>query len=207
MVKSCIEQDMIDDAIRILDLQNDEISEKTIIASFTQLLEELKGEKEETEKVVSAKNNLLAAMIEDQLIDKPRYFIKIPINNPCPNCRGKGFRPFFHYDVLVLPCKLCDGTGIARSKCKRCEGTGKVGSKTCKTCEGKGIYEYRKTIKRRKEIKCKSCLGSGNKSKPVNTGKIKEVVKCKRCRGIGRKPMTISTPVLSEDIAKKLTDI
>lgn len=207
MAKSCIEQDMIDEAVWALDLKIDDIDEKVIMDSFTKLLEELKGDKDGTEKIIVAKNTLLAAIIEDQLVEKSRYYIRVPISNPCPNCRGKGFRPNFHYDILVLPCKLCDGTGIARSKCKRCEGTGKINSKICRTCEGKGIYEYRKTIKRRKVIKCKSCLGTGNKSRPVNTGKIKEVIRCKRCRGVGRKPMTVSTPVLTEDIAKKLTDI
>jgi len=196
---------MIDLAIFALDLKVNEVSEKTITFSFTKLLEDLKGDKKKTEIIISAKNTLLAAIIEDQLDKKSRYYIKIPISNPCPKCRGKGFRPDFHYDVLVLPCRACDGTGIARSKCKRCEGTGKVGVKTCWTCEGKGIYEYRKTVRRRQVIKCKSCIGTGNKSRPVNTGKIKEVIRCKKCKGVGRKPMTVTTPLLTEEIAKKLT--
>jgi len=206
MSKSCIEQDMIDVAIFALDLKADEVSEKTITFSFTKILEDLKGDKEKTEIIISAKNTLLAAIIEDQLAEKSKYYIKIPISNPCPKCRGKGFRPDFHYDVLVLPCRSCDGTGTARSKCKRCEGTGKVGAKTCWTCEGKGIYEYRKTVRRRQTVKCKSCVGTGNKSRPVNTGKIKEVIKCKKCKGVGRKPLTVTTPVLTEEIAKKLTE-
>ena len=206
MGKSCIEQDMIDEAIYALDLTVDEVNEKTITASFTKLFEELKGDKDGTERIITAKNTLIAAIIEDQLAEKSRYYIKIPIGNPCPKCRGKGFRPDFHYDILVLPCKSCDGTGIARSKCKRCEGTGRVGKKDCRTCEGKGIYEYRKTTRRRQVIKCKPCMGTGNKSRPVNTGKIKEVIRCKKCKGVGRKPMTVTTPVLSEDIAKKLTE-
>jgi DnaJ-class molecular chaperone len=205
MSKSCIEQDMVDNALRALDLKENEIrGEKTITDSFTTLLEQLKGDKDGTERVINAKNTLIAAIIEDQLAEKSRYYIKIPIINPCLSCRGKGFRPDFHYDILVLPCKSCDGTGIARSKCKRCEGTGKAGTKTCRTCEGKGIYEYRKTLRRRNIIKCKSCMGSGNKARPVNTGKIKEVIKCKKCKGVGRKPSTATTPVLTEDIAKDI---
>jgi len=206
MTKSCIDQDMIDDSIRILDLNQDDVSEKTIVNSFIDLLAELGGDKSGTEKVIAAKNTLLAAIIEDQLSERSRYYIKLPIPNACPNCRGKGFKPEFFYDVLVLPCKVCDGTGIARSICKRCKGKGNVGQKTCQTCKGKGIYEYRRTSKRRQPIKCKNCGGSGSKSKPVNTGKIKEIVMCKKCKGIGRKPLSVSTPVLSKDIAKKLTE-
>lgn len=206
MNKSCIEQDMIDEAIHALDLKADKIrGEKTITDSFTKLLEELKGDKDGIEKIITAKNTLLAAIIEDQLTEKSRYYIRVPISNPCLSCRGKGFRPDFHYDILVLPCKPCDGTGIARSKCKRCEGTGKEGTKTCRTCEGKGIYEYRKTLRRRHIIKCKSCMGSGNKARPVNTGKIKEVIRCKKCKGVGRKTSTVTTPVLTKEIAKKIT--
>ena len=71
MNKSCIEQDMIDEAINVLDLNADKIrGEKTITDSFTKLLEELKRDKDGIEKIINENNTLLAAIIEYKLTEK-----------------------------------------------------------------------------------------------------------------------------------------
>lgn len=81
--------------------------------------------------------------------------VELPKIEQCPACSGSGAEP----DGLAQ-CETCSGTGqVVReqrsgysvfrqiSVCDKCRGKGKVVTKPCKACEGKGIIEKTKEIR------------------------------------------------------------
>jgi len=198
MVNSCILPEDISNALRILDIDNQkELDEKTIVLIFSRLVEESIKERdyEMLSILVLAKNTLLAREIEIQLTTKKRYYLRIPIVEPCRECNGKGFKPVFGYDMLAISCFDCKGTGVL-CRCRKCSGTGRIENLVCQKCSGTGKAMYRTMPK------CEDCKGTGNKMKPINLGVIKEIITCPKCKGFGKR--SGSVPVLSPDIAKKL---
>lgn len=91
--------------------------------------------------------------------------IEIPISETCKKCRGAGAEEEF-----LKECDNCGGTGelrnirrqgfsqfISISSCRKCHGTGKIATKLCDKCKGKGIAEKIEKI----EIKIPKGINNG----------------------------------------------
>lgn len=85
-------------------------------------------------------------------------------NGDCYGCSGTGQK--------TLGCPSCAGLGqvdLPAKPCFRCEGSGKVGSSTCRRCNGSGIFQPARTVT------CRRCEGAGEITVP-----------CRRCAGTGQ---------------------
>jgi molecular chaperone DnaJ len=78
-----------------------------------------------------------------------KKIIEIPVSETCKKCKGAGAEQEF-----LKECDLCKGTGeirmsrkqgftqfISISACNKCHGTGKIATKLCDNCKGKGVIE------------------------------------------------------------------
>jgi len=101
---------------------------------------------------------------------------KVLLTKPgiCDGCEGKGSAP----DAIFKKCNHCQGSGkihetrrsffgtfTAMRSCTLCDGAGKISSKKCRQCKGKGI------IKKTEEIKIEIPSGIYNGEMIKQTGK------------------------------------
>lgn len=134
---------------------------------------------------------LLENFVERQLIrgNKEFYHIDTPYSNPCPDCRSIGRKIILEYNSISTPCTKCEGSGIKTEICWKCKDrNGKdVNGKPCKTCGGKGKYQFKASTKRKLPIPCPDC--SKYKQCPKCEGKRTVLgVKCDQCFGHSKVP-------------------
>jgi len=63
------------------------------------------------------------------------------------------------------PCKSCKGSGVLTKTCRRCGGKKFVNGEVCSLCRGTGVYVFMKNQRRKEELICPTCNGSGQKKK------------------------------------------
>ncbi len=80
--------------------------------------------------------------------------VEVPHNNECGTCHGSGAQPGF-----IKDCPSCQGSGEIRrvqrsghqqvmniAQCPECGGRGKIITKACETCHGKGMIRKTRRI-------------------------------------------------------------
>lgn len=112
------------------------------------------------------------------------------IYDPCPDCKGTGFRTRTVYDGLK-ECEDCNGTGskMFHNKCRACKGSGKFKQKSgrtvdCYRCKGTGVFSsYEKS--------CRTCNGYGQVPNRISKREY-----CPNCKGTGEIELEVLNPVI-----------
>ena len=162
--------------------------------------------------LVKAKNILFRDIITNQVKETGRFEIDIkPSNKVCPSCKGTG-EMYKVMEVVEVPCRYCNETGVKTERCKTCNGTGEKFGKRCLSCKGSGKYFYFKNFKRDESVPCSKCKGEGNVKIRVRSFDLTGSTTCLTCGGTGLNIKNIMTSdnrlthkVLSEETAKKLS--
>ncbi|MDX1959467.1 MAG: molecular chaperone DnaJ [Leptospiraceae bacterium] len=112
----------------------------------------------------------LEISLEDAALGK-EIKIEIPRNEVCPECTGSGATK----GSTPQTCQDCGGRGQVRiqqgffsvaTTCRRCNGKGSIITNPCKTCNGHGLVERRRTI----NIKIPPGVESGSRLKVTGEG-------------------------------------
>jgi molecular chaperone DnaJ len=97
--------------------------------------------------------------------------IEIPRHESCESCQGTGSKP----GTKPTACPVCNGTGQIRQTqgffsitqaCYKCRGEGKIIASPCKTCNGSGLVQRRRTI----TVKVPAGVESGSRLKITGEG-------------------------------------
>jgi molecular chaperone DnaJ len=87
----------------------------------------------------------------DEAASGAKVEVNVPRSVPCPDCSGRGYPP----DAPPTTCPQCRGRGrvlhqqgffTLASGCPMCGGSGKVVSKACRPCSGRGVVSRREAI-------------------------------------------------------------
>lgn len=87
----------------------------------------------------------------EQAVRGDKIEIRVPILATCDDCKGSGAKP----GSSPITCPDCKGTGQIRvsqgfftlqQTCPRCRGQGRIITDPCRTCNGAGRVEKRKTL-------------------------------------------------------------
>ena len=137
-------------------------------------------------EILSAKDDkldVICQLIIDQVAENKRFSIpEKPFGEEtCPKCNGLGHKILFERELSVRICLKCEG-GKKTVPCKKCQNGRFIREKgdlkinvECKFCHGT----------KSREVKCRTCRGSGELRKMVITPKIKSTTPCKHCRELG----------------------
>jgi hypothetical protein len=177
-----------------------------IFTGFRDGLKEL--DRNEILSLKEDKNDIVCQMITDMVAENKRFEIpeKAFGDDTCPKCNGLGIKILFDRELSVRTCLKCDG-GKKTVPCKKCQNGRYIRTKgdlkinvECKFCHGT----------KQREVKCRTCRGSGELRKMVITPKIKSTTPCKHCREMGFIDETIfaiiDDTLKYEDAAEQLVD-
>jgi len=160
-------------------------------------------------EILSAKDDKLGVICQiiiDQVAETKRF--SIPENpfgeETCVKCNGLGHKILFERELSVRTCLKCDA-GKKIVPCKKCQNGRFIREKgdlkinvECKFCHGT----------KSREVKCRTCRGSGELRKMVITPKIKSTTPCKHCHELGFMDETlfaiIDDTAKYEDVADQL---
>jgi len=175
-----------------------------IISIFFEIIkdDDVKDDKKELEKVVTAKNQILYEIVKNESTSNNVFVFenldlrKYINGNQCKICKGSGVK------IVELPgiikdmdkCPECLGTGIEHKGCPDCHETGWDRGGICIACKGKGRIPFRKNAKR----KCSYCHGNKFINRRVDTGIIVSFRSCTACRGFGDMTLRDLLPPLSK---------
>lgn len=129
------------------------------------------------------KNDICCQLMTDQVAQNKKFVIPENIfgDDTCPNCNGLGFKALFERTLSVRTCLKCDH-GKKLVPCKKCQNGRYIRDKgglkinvECKFCHGT----------KQREVKCRTCRGTGELKKMVITPKIKSITPCKHCHEMG----------------------
>jgi hypothetical protein len=129
------------------------------------------------------KLSVICQLITDQVADTKRFTLpEKPFGeDTCPKCNGLGHKILFDRELSVRTCLKCD-SGKKIVPCKKCQNGRYIRERgdlkinvECKFCHGT----------KSREVKCRTCRGSGELRKMVITPKIKSTTPCKHCRELG----------------------
>jgi hypothetical protein len=155
---------------------------------FTAFRDGIKDNDNDNDKntILSAKDDkldILCQLITDQVAETNRFSIpdKPFGDDTCKPCSGLGFKILFERVLSVRTCLKCDH-GKKIVPCKKCQNGRFIRDKgdlkinvECKFCQGT----------KSREVKCRTCRGSGELRKMVITPNIKSTTPCKHCRELG----------------------
>ncbi len=155
---------------------------------------------------------IFKAIIEDKLKRNKSISFNFSFSeqyDKCIRCDGLGFDYAPMFDSIMQPCESCRGTGIHTDVCKKCMNLSDVEKKSCKICNGSGIYIYRKNRAREKEYKCRICQGKGMTPFVFETKKIEVKHECPSCKGLGihLKSASLKSPIAIGDTLNKLHEL
>jgi hypothetical protein len=137
-------------------------------------------------EILSAKDDKLGVicqLIIDQVAENKRFSLpEEPFGEEtCTKCNGLGHKILFERELSVRTCLKCE-SGKKIVPCKKCQNGRFIREKgdlkinvECKFCHGT----------KSREVKCRTCRGSGELRKMVITPKIKSTTPCKHCRELG----------------------
>jgi hypothetical protein len=129
------------------------------------------------------KNDVTAQLLIDQVAELKKFFIPTKVfgDDTCTACNGLGYKMLWHRELSVRTCLKCDG-GKKTVPCKKCQNGRYIRNKgdlkinvECKFCHGT----------KQREVKCRTCRGTGELRKMVITPKLKSTTPCKKCRELG----------------------
>jgi DnaJ-class molecular chaperone len=151
---------------------------------FTGFKDGLEGlDRNEVLSAKEDKNSVICQLITDMVAENKRFDIpkKVFGDATCPKCNGLGIKILFERELSVRTCLKCDG-GKKTVPCKKCQNGRYIRNKgdlkinvECKFCHGT----------KQREVKCRTCRGTGELRKMVITPKIKSTTPCKHCREMG----------------------
>lgn len=176
---------------------------------FTGFRDGLEGlDKNEILTLKDDKLDIICQLIVDQVAEHKRFSIpEKPFGEEtCPKCNGLGHKILFERELSVRTCLKCED-GKKTVPCKKCQNGRFIRDKgglkinvECKFCHGTKF----------REVKCRTCRGSGELRKMVITPKIKSTTPCKHCRELGfideKLFAIIDDTAKFEDAADKLID-
>lgn len=143
-------------------------------------------DKNDIRSTTEDKNDIVCTMLTDQVAESPINKFVLPHkpfgDDTDPHCGGIGFKFLFDRELSIRVCLKCDGKGKKMVPCKKCQNGRYIHEKNglrinllCKFCNGTKM----------REVKCRTCRGTGELRKMVITPKIKSTTPCTHCHELG----------------------